>query len=371
MSKKIGSFILVAIVAVLVVTGYRYISYRTTNAVSDAAFIKSDSLSILSFQVGGKVEKLFVEQNQKVQKGQLIAQIDPSDIELTKKELQHKQKALTQKIAALKTRKKRLQTSLELKTQIAKTSIEQIQEQKKATAYEVESMQAKLAKLQNDQKRFEKMYKQNLISKSDLENIQTQVKSLQKTLLALKEKLPLLQTRQTKATLALKLAKAQLVEVKELQKQIDANLQELESLKSLVEKADRQLSYTKLYAPFSGVIAKKFFDAPKVLKAGTPVVALVDDSKLYCEVLLSEKKLKGVRVGNDVTVSVDALNGKKIDAKVESIAPTSASTFSLVPRDIASGEFTKLDQRFAVRIRLEDTKGLRAGMGASVAIERK
>ena len=107
-----------------------------------------------------------------------------------------------------------------------------------------------------------------------------------------------------------------------------------------------------------------------MIAKGAPVYALSDPKALYCEVLLSEKKLHGVRPGNRVKVTVDALKGKNFEGEVGSIAPTSASTFSLVPRDIASGEFTKLDQRFVVRIRLKEIDGLRAGMGATVAISR-
>ena len=371
MSKKIGSLFLVLIVVILVVTGFRYISYRTSNAVSDAAFIKSDTLALLSFKVGGKVDKLFVNENEKVKKGELLAQIDPTDIKLTQKELKHNLQALLQKVEALKTQKERLKTSLRLKTQIADTAIEQVKEQKKATRFEIASMQAKLAKLQSDKKRFVKMYKKNLISKSDLENIQTEVKSLQKSVMALKEKLPILQTQLKKAQLSKQLTKAQFTQVQELQKQINATKQRYQALQTSLAKIGKKLSYTKLYAPFDGVIAKKFLNPPKVIKRGSPVLALVDPNNLYCEVLLSEKKLKGVKVGNKVTITVDALKGKKISGKVSSIAPTSASTFSLVPRDIASGEFTKLDQRFIVRISFDDIKDLRAGMGASVAIERE
>jgi len=56
---------------------------------------------------------------------------------------------------------------------------------------------------------------------------------------------------------------------------------------------------------------------------------------------------------------------------VQSILPTSASTFSLVPRDISSGEFTKLDQRFVVRIKLNEKQGLKIGMSLTVAIKRQ
>jgi len=68
---------------------------------------------------------------------------------------------------------------------------------------------------------------------------------------------------------------------------------------------------------------------------------------------------------------VDAFEGRTYHGKVESILPASAATFSLVPRDIASGEFTKLAQRFIVRVSIDNpTKDLRVGMGASVAIKK-
>lgn len=370
MSKKFGSLLLVLIVIVLLVVGYRYISFRTNNAVSDAAFIKSNSLALLSFKVGGKVDKLLVTENQKVKKGELLATIDPIDIKLSKKQLEHKLKSIEDQVTALKEQKKRLAHSLKLQSEISKTDIQAIQKEKSATHYQIEALQAKLDKLKSDEKRYTQMYQKQLISKGDLENIQTQTTSLAKEIDAAKQKLLILDTKVEKAHLAYKLAKLQEKQIQELQKRIDATTQQQKALHTSIQKVQKQLSYTKLYAPFEGIIAKKFLNPPKVIKRGSPVVALTDPTKLYCEVLLSEKKLKGVKVGNKVTITVDAIEGRKYNGKVSSIAPTSASTFSLVPRNIASGEFTKLDQRFVVRIALDSIEDLRAGMGARVAIER-
>ncbi len=371
MSKKVGSAFLLLIVLALVVTAYRYISFRTDNAVSDAAFIKSDRLVLLAFKVDGKVDKLFVDENQKVKRGDLLARIDPTDINLSKNQIEYKLKSLNDKIEALQKKKERADQTLKLQSAISKTAILSVKKEKNATRYRIESLQAKLLKLRNDQKRYTKMYKERLISKSDLETLQTQVQSLAKNIEAMRQKLLLLDTEMKKARLAYNLAQVQERQIQELQKEIDATVQQKEALAVMLQKIKKKLSYTQLYAPFNGIIAKKFFNAPKVIKSGSPVLALTDPKNLYCEVLLSEKKLQGVKVGNEVTITVDALDGKEYKGKVSSIAPTSAATFSLVPRDIASGEFTKLDQRFVVRIRLEKIDELRAGMGASVAIKRE
>jgi len=151
---------------------------------------------------------------------------------------------------------------------------------------------------------------------------------------------------------------------------MEATGAQIKALEAAEADLENKITYTTLKAPFCGVIAKRFIVAPRVVGAGTPVYALVDPTALYAEVLLSEKKLHGIRPGSPVEITVDALEEKEIEGEVESIAPTSASTFSLVPRDIASGEFTKLDQRFVVRIRLKETRGLRAGMSIAVAIKR-
>jgi len=180
-----------------------------------------------------------------------------------------------------------------------------------------------------------------------------------------------LEVERKKAKLAAKISKVNEKQIKELGKSIDAMKQEQKALDVAILEINKKIEYTTLIAPYDGIIAKKFFDAPKVVSKGAPVYALSDPKALYCEVLLSEKKLHGVKPGNRVKITVDALEGKAYKGRVESIAPTSASTFSLVPRDIASGEFTKLDQRFSLRIKLDNIEGLRAGMGATVAIERE
>ena len=370
MSKKTGSIILLVLIVVMLGWAFRYISYRSNNAVSDAAFIKSDRLAMLSFKVGGKVVEMAVPENRPVKKGDLLARIDPVDFENTKTKLLHKKAALMEKIEATKLKKSRLQETLKLQSQISNTDIESLQKQIEATRFKIAAARTKHLKLYRDKKRFAKMLKNRLIAKSDYENIQSEADALAKQISAMEQNLKALQVQARKAKLAAKIAKVNEKQIAELAKGLQAMEQNAKALDAAITQIDRKIGYTTLRAPFDGVIAKKFFDAPKVVSKGAPVYALSDPEALYCEVLLSEKKLHGVKPGNRVTVTVDALNGKTFEGTVASIAPTSASTFSLVPRDIASGEFTKLDQRFEVRIALKSIDGLRAGMGATVAISR-
>ncbi|WP_457605550.1 HlyD family secretion protein [Nitratifractor sp.] len=371
MSKKIGSILLVLLVIALIVGGYRYISYRTKNAVSDAAFIKSDRLSFLSFKVGGKVIRMKKEENDPVRKGELLARIDPTDLELKKAKLQHDIKAGQETIAMLRLKRKRLAKTLEYREEMAQSDVDGVSRRVESLAFRIDSARARLAKLQKDTERYRKMLGQQLIAEADYEAIQTERDALQDQISGMSKELDALIESKKKAHDAAEIARVSMGQVRELDKEIAAREQQLKGMHKGLAELKRQISYTRLYAPFDGVVAKKFFDAPKVLSKGAPVYAVTDPKRLYCAVLLSEKKLKGVRPGNHVTITVDALKGREYKGSVESIAPTSASTFSLVPRDIASGEFTKLDQRFVVRIKLDSIEGLRAGMGAIVAIRRR
>ncbi|SMC09138.1 HlyD family secretion protein [Nitratiruptor tergarcus] len=371
MSKKIGSVVIILLIILFGYLGFDYLHYRKVNAVSDAAFIKSDELAMLSFKVGGKVTKMTKTEHQPIKKGELLAIIDDTDFRKAKEKLEHKKEALIKKIEALQLKRERLKKNLTLQSKIASQEIEALQKEIEANKSRVKAFQVKLQKLQKDEKRFKSLLQKRLIAKEQYENIHTQKIALQKELQAMQKGIEALRIKQQELQNRAKIAKNQEKSILELSKEIESLEKESAALKSTIDELNLKLSYTKLYAPFDGIIAKKFFDTPKIVKKGSPVYAITDPKKLYCEVLLSEKKMHGVKPGNRVTINVDAVPDKIYHGIVESIAPTSASTFSLVPRDIASGEFTKLDQRFKVRIKLNNIEGLRAGMGATVAIERK
>jgi membrane fusion protein (multidrug efflux system) len=371
MSKKFGSLLLLTIVIVLVVMAYRYIHFRTTHAVSDAAFIKSDRLAILSFKVGGKVVAMNKEPNVPVKKGKLLARIDPVDFVTVKEELEHKRKALEKKIEATRLKKRRLEESLKLRSDLSREDVTVTKESVAALALKIEAAKVQLAQLKRDAARLAALLSRRLIGREKYEQLLSKREELAKSIEAMERELLAGRAKLDKAKTAYRLSLVNEKQIAELSKSIQAMQEQFQALGRAIEALRHKIAYSNLYAPFDGMVAKKFFDAPRVVKKGSPVYALTDPKALYCEVLLSEKKMKGVQAGNTVEISIDALDGQKFEGEVESIAPTSASTFSLVPRDIASGEFTKLDQRFVVRIRLKELDPhLRAGMGATVSITR-
>ncbi len=371
MAKRIGTFVILALLLLFAWMGYDYLHYRKVNAVSDAAFIKSDRLAILSFKVDGKVVELTKEENAPVKKGELLGRIDPKDFRVTEEKIRHTIAALNDDLAALRLKRSRLEKTLKSRERISALDIDAMGKRMASLAFRIDAARSRLEKLERDVKRYGNMLAKRLIARSDYENVVTKRDAQRDEIDAMKQELAALGSQKRQAEQAYDIARLERRQVAELEKRIAAREQELKAARQNLRAVRNRIAYTRLVAPFDGVIAKKFTDAPRVVESGSPIYALADPKALYCEVLLSEKKLHGVRPGNAVEIEVDAIKDKTYHGTVESIAPTSASTFSLVPRDIASGEFTKLDQRFVVRIKLDGIEGLRAGMGATVAIRRR
>lgn len=370
MGKKIGTFVILGLITLFLYQGIRYFYYHSQNAVTDAAFIKSDRLATLSFNVSGNIISLLKKENEAVKKGELLGIINPLELTIAKEELQHRIQSMDAQIQMLILQRNRLTPTLSLQMSIASKDVESAGSETTALKHQIKAAQERANKLLLDERRYAAMLESRLIAASDYETVHLQSVIAQQESASLEAKLSALHATQSKAKNAMSMSTLNEKQTGELDQQILSMKSQKKALESSLEDLEHKVGYTRLYAPFDGVIAKKFVDVPSVSQQGSPIYALTDPRALYVEVLLSEKELHGLKVGNKAIVHTDGVPNTQYNAQVESISATSASTFSLVPRDIASGEFTKLDQRFTVRLKLENIHDLRAGMGASVAIAR-
>jgi membrane fusion protein (multidrug efflux system) len=146
-----------------------------------------------------------------------------------------------------------------------------------------------------------------------------------------------------------------------------------DSLAAAVAQAQLNLENTKIRAPSDGFIAKKSAEIGQLAAPGTPLIGFVDSHARWVIANLKETELDGVKVGNSVEMSIDAIPSKTFHGKVESIFAATGATFTLLPPDNATGNFTKVIQRVPVRISLDnltpdDIEKLRAGLSVDVKI---
>jgi len=126
--------------------------------------------------------------------------------------------------------------------------------------------------------------------------------------------------------------------------------QQRNELVTALEMAERNLSFTQVFAAFDGTVGNVAAHVGELVQPGTRLMALVPLDASYVDANFKETQLANIKPGQKVDVAIDALNGQVVEGVVSSISPASGAQFSLLPPDNATGNFTKVVQRVAVRI---------------------
>jgi membrane fusion protein (multidrug efflux system) len=122
-------------------------------------------------------------------------------------------------------------------------------------------------------------------------------------------------------------------------------------------------------APQDGVIGQRQVKPGQLVGAGTQITALSPLPHVWVIANYKETQLTHMAVGQKAEISVDTFPGKKLHGHVQSFAPASGASFALLPPDNATGNFTKVVQRIAVKIVIDDTGGLTDRLIPGMSVE--
>jgi membrane fusion protein (multidrug efflux system) len=370
MKKRVALVIFIVLLIGSLYGLYKYIVFNKTYSSSNAVFVKSDTLTFLSFKLPGKIEKIYVNEGDDIKKGELLAKLDTKSLEIQKKELEFNIKALHSKINAIKLQKEKISNDIKNELNLTKNDIFKLQKKIESFTHVINAMKYKLNKLKNDYLRFSKLYRQGKISREKFEGVKTAYFALKEEIKAKEKSLEALKTDKKSLGIKLAMIENSKKEVLRLEKLIKSSKNQLKALKEKLSLVNQQIRDSYLYSPIDGKVAKKLANNDEVVNAGMRVLSVVNPRDVYVLDLLEETKLKGIKPGCEAKIHIDALD-EDFDGVVEKILPASAATFALVPRDISSGEFTKLAQRFYVRIRFKKVpKNVLVGMSGEVQIAK-
>lgn len=133
--------------------------------------------------------------------------------------------------------------------------------------------------------------------------------------------------------------------------------------------AKLNLSYTRIIAPQDGVISQRAVKPGQLIGVGTQITTLSPLPHVWVIANYKETQLTHVEVGQKVEISVDTFPGHVLHGRVQSFAPASGASFALLPPDNATGNFTKIVQRIAVKILIDDTDGLTERLLPGMSVE--
>jgi membrane fusion protein (multidrug efflux system) len=148
-----------------------------------------------------------------------------------------------------------------------------------------------------------------------------------------------------------------------------------EAASAQVAEAELNVANTKITAPYDGVVAKKSVEVGQLASPGVPLIGFVGSNERWIIANFKETDLPNIKVGSLVDITLDAIPGREFKGKVESISSATGATFTLLPPDNATGNFTKVVQRVPVKVVLNqlnegDIELLKAGLSADVKVHK-
>jgi len=372
--KTIAVVLLTVGVVVLAVLLVRFIQFRIRYAVSDAVFVRTDSLATLGFdRVSGRILKMEKKEGDPVQKDEIIARIDEGPYRLEAKRLESEIRATHKKQEEQKLLLERLRKETELNIKIAAARVVQLNKQKEAMDAKAASIQVLIDQLKRDRERFTTLYKEKVVAKQKAEDINTQLLVQDSEKKAVIENARAIEASVDSARLDVRMAEAKRTQIKEVEQFIQSLSESIKGLSAALENEQRNITACALRSIINGRVAKQYVSAGDIISPTSAVYAVLDPKSLYVVALLEENKLKGVTPGDAVNITIDAYSNQKYKGIVRQVLPASAATFALAPRDISAGEFTKVAQRIPVRIDITegDISVLQVGLSGEVEIRRK
>jgi membrane fusion protein, multidrug efflux system len=286
---------------------------QTTND----AYVRAD-LTRLSSRVAGEVLSVAARDFQRVKAGDLLVQIDPADYEAQVAQAEAG-------VAAAQAAFDNLANQVELQyATIAQAEAQQVS----AQAQEVEARQ--------EQERQQSLTQTEAGTRQKLEQATAGYARAQADV------------RASRAVIAAQRHQLEVLSGTKKQRAAD-----IEAAKASLAAARLRLGYTKIVAPFDGVVGERQVQPNDYVNIGSNLINVVPLPDVYVIANYKETQLTRVRPGQPVEVTVDSFPGEQLHGRVERIAPASGSQVALLPPDNATGNFTKVVQRIPVRIALD------------------
>ena len=297
---------------------------------TDDAYIGADT-AIITAKVAGHVALMAVADNTAVRAGDLLVKIDDGDYRLAVD-------AAKNKIATQDATIARIGQQVEAQRAV----IAQTQGQLEAARATLLANQADRERAALEYDRAQKLAATSFGSQQRLEQAAADRARTAAGMVGANANIGAAEAAENGAKANLDVLAAQKVEAERLRGELETAL----------AKAERDLSFTTITAPFDGVVGNRAAQLGEYVQPGARLLALVPLANAYVDANFKETQLGTIHPGQKVDVAVDSLDGRVVEGVVISVAPASGSMFSLLPPDNATGNFTKVVQRVAVRIAL-------------------
>jgi membrane fusion protein, multidrug efflux system len=365
-------------VVILLVVGFFVYRYVTSYESTDDAEVDGHINSI-STRISGHVIKLNVQDNQYVQAGTVLVEIDPADYQVAyeraKADFDDAQAAaaaagVNVPITSVNTTSQVSATEADVAS--SRAGIAAARQQYEAAKAQLAQAVANDVKAQNDLGRYRQLVDKQEISQQQYDQAVAASRASAAAVDAARATADAAQQQVTQAQGKLVQAEANLSNARTAPRQMEVTrsraasaLAEAQFKKAELDQAQLNLQYTKVTAPVAGVVSDRTVEVGQNVAPGQELMKVIPLNDVWITANFKETQLREMKVGQPVTVEVDA-SGRKYKGKVDSLAGASGARFSLLPPENATGNYVKVVQRIPVKIVLDpgenNDQSLRPGM---------
>ncbi len=381
--------IIIAIVVLLVIAGVGFWWHSTYSEETDDAQLNGHLMQISS-RIAGQISKVYVQENQFVNAGDPIADIDPRDLQVA---VENAQAALASAQANAAAAQVNVPiTSINTGSTLSSAgadvsatnaSVAQAEKQLDAARARVEQAKANNTKAQSDLERYKPLVEKDVISKQQYDaavaaaaSAQAAVVDAEASQQAASDGVRVAHERAAQAEAQLTSAKTGPQQVVAQNARARQALAQVQQAQAQLDQAKLNLSYAHIVAPAAGIITRKSVELNQNVSVGQNLLTLVSLEDLWVTANFKETQLRHMAAGQSVDVHVDA-TGKDYHGKVTQIGGATGSVLSLFPPENATGNYVKVVQRVPVRIDFTDLKDedskhlLRPGLSVEATVRVK
>ena len=391
-------WILAGVLVLLLVIVAAWIHLSGRESTDDAQI--DGHISPIAARVGGSIATVLVGDNQTVQAGDILVEIDKRDLQVALDRAQadlddarataqaaHAGGAVNTTVAHSQLAGARAeQENAETGVDLAERDIEAARAKLNAAEARQREAEANLAKAAKDRQRLEPLVAKNEVSQQQYDLTVTteeaeraSVDSARASVVEAQKAVDIAQSRKAQARGRVTQASSSVQAAATVPGQvhvIEANAASADARvareEAAVAQATLNLEYATIRAPVAGRVSRKSVEVGQIVQPGQPLMALVPLSDVWVTANFKETQLADIRPGQEAEIGVDAYGGRTFKGKVDSIAAATGARFSLLPPENASGNFVKVVQRVPVKIAIEAGQDpqhmLRPGMSVEATV---
>jgi membrane fusion protein (multidrug efflux system) len=365
-SPSIKGAVIVAGLVILVGVFFlwRYLgSYESTDDAQIDGHVNS-----VSARVSGHVAKLNVEDNQYVEKGTVLVEIDPADYQLAvvQARAEYADAQAQASAAGINIPITNVSTASQVSgaqagVSGAKAGVAAARQQLEAAKSQVAEAEANNTKGQNDLARYKQLIDKQEISQQQYDQAVASAQAAAATVQAARSSADVIAAQIDQAKDKVAQANADLRNANTAPQTIRATRARAVSAQANADRKKAQLlqselnlQYTKVIAPVSGIVSNRTVEVGQNLQPGQEMMKVIplDEANIWVTANFKETQLKNIKAGESAEIAVDA-TGRTYKGHVDSIAGASGDRFSLLPSENATGNYVKVVQRVPVKIVLE------------------